>query len=424
MQHEPRYDERMPGKISHRGKIMTKRVALFLSLMAGTAATPALAETGEGGIELKPIIDIRVRYEGVDQNNALQDADALTTRVRAGFEAKASDFTFLAEAEGTLAIAEDFNSTTNGNGGIFSVVADPENIELNRLQLQYTGIEKTKFTIGRQRIVMNDSRFVGNVGWRQNEQTFDAVRLQSSALGPVSIDASYVNSQRTIFGVDAGARQSFDMDTFLVDAGIKAGPVKVTGFAYLIDQDQAARFAFATKTFGLRAVGKFDLGAVKLTAIGSYATQSDYKTNPGNYNVDYINAELGGSVSGFGAKIGYEELGSDGAGNRFQTPLATLHKFNGWADLFLSTPATGLRDYYGGVSYAFGSIGPLKGVKAQAIYHKFEADVGGADYGDEIDASLGFKVGKVGVLFKYADYNSDGFAVDTTKFWFQLGWKY
>ena len=392
-----------------------------------SAAPAALAKTGgpveiAEGVTLDPILNARLRYEHVDQ--PATDADALTIRLRSGIEISVSDFSFLAEAEGTLAVVEDFNSTTNGNGGLFSVVADPENVELNRLQIQYSGIEKTKFTVGRQRIVMNDSRFVGNVGWRQNEQTFDAVRLQSSALGPVSIDASYVNSQRTIFGVDSGARQSFDMDTFLLDVGVKAGPVKVTGFAYLIDQDQAARFAFASKTIGLRAVGKFDLGGAKLTAIASYANQTDYKTNPGNYDVDYINAELGASFSGFGAKVGYEELGSDGAGNAFQTPLATLHKFNGWADLFLATPGTGLRDYYGGVSYSFGDVGPLKGVKAQAINHKFDADVGGADYGDEIDASLGFKIKPFGILLKYANYSADTFGVDTEKFWFQIGYSF
>ncbi|MEO0440847.1 MAG: alginate export family protein [Pseudomonadota bacterium] len=403
---------------------MRKTTVLLMSIYAAGAAIPAFAEDGASEVELKPIIDIRARYEGVDQDNALRDADAVTARIRAGLEVKVSDFSFLAEGEGTLAVIDNYNSTTNGNAGIFSVVADPENIELNRLQLQYAGISKTKVTVGRQRINIGDQRFVGAVAWRQNEQTFDALRVQSSALGPVSVDASYIISQRTIFGVDAGPRQSFDMDTFLVDLGLNLGPVKLTGFAHFIDQDQPARFAFASKTFGIRAVGKFNLGKAKLTAKASYANQSDYQTNPADYDVDYIAVELAGAASGFGAKVGYEELGADGAGNRFQTPFATLHKFNGWADLFLSTPATGLRDYYGGVSYAPGNIGPFKGVKTQLVYHKFEADVGGADYGDEINASLGFKLGKVGVLFKYADFNSDGFAVDTTKFWLQFGWKY
>jgi len=185
--------------------------ALIPAVLSMGVAAPALA-ADDDGIEVQPIVDIRLRYEGVDQDNALRDGDAITARVRAGFEAGISSFSVLAEAEGTLAIVEDSNSTTNGNAGIFSVIADPQNVELNRLQLQYTGIEKTKFTVGRQRIILDDSRFVGNVGWRQNEQTFDAVRLETSILGPVSLDATYTNSQRTIFGIDAGPRQSFDQD--------------------------------------------------------------------------------------------------------------------------------------------------------------------------------------------------------------------
>jgi len=203
---------------------------------------------------------------------------------------------------------------------------------------------------------------------------------------------------------------------------LKLGPVQIKGFGYLLDHDEI--LTLSSQTYGARATGSFDLGKVKANFAVSYANQSDYQSNPLNFNADYIAAEVGGKLGGFGVKIGYEELGSDGGFAAFQTPLATLHKFNGWADIFLSTPSTGLRDYYGGVSYAAGNIGPLKGVKAQAIYHVFESDFGNLEYGEEFDASLGFKVGKVGVLFKYADYNSDGFAVDTSRFWFQLGWKY
>ena len=137
-----------------------------------------------------------------------------------------------------------------------------------------------------------------------------------------------------------------------------------------------------------------------------------------SYSAEYLNAQLGLAASGFTLTAGYEELGSDGGIAAFQTPLATLHAFNGWADLFLTTPAHGLRDYYGGISKTF-AVAALPGLKADIVYHEFDSDFGGIDYGSEWDASLGVKLGPVALLAKYASYDASGFAVDTEKFWLQ-----
>ena len=123
-------------------------------------------------------------------------------------------------------------------------------------------------------------------------------------------------------------------------------------------------------------------------------------------------------------KVGYEVLGSDNGRGSFQTPLATLHKFNGWADKFLGTPAGGLEDLYGSLSYKVGVDGPLKGMKFDAVYHDFSADIGG-DYGSEIDLQVSKKFGKNYYAgLKFAHYSADGFATDTQKIWFTLGASY
>ena len=126
-----------------------------LTFIAGAAflATPATAQ------ELKPIADARLRYELVDQEGLDKEAGALTFRLRAGAEAKWSDWSVLAEAEGTAALSERYDSGLNGKIQ-FPIVADPENIELNRLQLQYRGLPQAIVTLGRQRINMEDQRFV------------------------------------------------------------------------------------------------------------------------------------------------------------------------------------------------------------------------------------------------------------------------
>lgn len=99
----------------------------------------------------------------------------------------------------------------------------------------------------------------------------------------------------------------------------------------------------------------------------------------------------------------------------FRTPLATLHKFQGWADMFLTTPNGGIEDTYVGASVVFA------GITAAAVWHDFEAEDGNSPYGEELDLSLTRKFGQylTGML-KYADYDADNLAVDTRKVWVQL----
>lgn len=400
------------------------------ALLLGTPVVVYAPNAAADTIKLKPSLDARLRYEAVSRPAPLTDADAVTIRVRPGITAATkSGFSVLIEGEATLAIGDHYNDTLPSNGAEpYANVTDPENIELNRAQIQY----KTKaFTLtgGRQRINLDDQRFVGSVGWRQNEQTFDAVRGEAT-LGPISLDGTYSWSQRTILGIDALTRQAYSGGFLFLGAGATLGPVKIKAFSYLLDFDNKELVkTTSTQTYGARATASFKLTPkAGLNLMASYATQSDYKLNPGNYSVDYIAAEAGISYDIFTVTGGYELLGGKNttAGKvAFQTPMATLHKFNGWADLFLTTPAAGanvgLQDIYGGIAVKFPKVKALPGLNAAVIYHDFQSDVGSAKYGSEWDASLGFKIGKkMSLLAKYADYDADKFSVDTSKFWLQL----
>lgn len=380
------------------------------------------------GLTLDPIIDARLRYEHVDQ--PATDADAATLRLRAGFELKhaASKLALLAEAEGTLAIGKDYNAfpfavASSQRRTAYSAIPDPENIELNRLQLQYKGKAVT-VTVGRQRINLDDQRFVGAVGWRQNEQTFDAARIEAK-LGPVSFDGTYAISQRTIWGYEGEGRTAFDGDFVFLGAAAKLGPVQVKAFAYLLDYDlkeQPGALAVAmadTQTYGLRATSSLPLATgVKLNLAASYANQSDWQNGPVNFSADYIALEGGLAFKRLGVIAGWEQKGSNN-GRAVQTPMATLHKFDGWADLFLVTPNNGLEDTYVGATYKFDQIKAIPGLNAAVTYHKFQSDIGGVDFGHEWDASIGFRISKVNVLAKYAAYTARGFGLNTKKFWLQ-----
>ncbi|MEL0250897.1 MAG: alginate export family protein [Novosphingobium sp.] len=413
-----------------------KKTALTAALFASSVAFahPALAAgkpafgdpvpVGDG-LTLDPIIDARVRYEGVDQPTV--DADALTVRLRTGVELKhaPSHLSVLVEAEGTLGLNNEYNAFPFALPGSpqrrpqYAVVADGESIDLNRAQIMYK-VKDFALTVGRQRINLDDQRFIGSVGWRQNEQTFDAVRAEAT-VGPVSIDATYAIQQDSIFGSEAGPRRSMDGDFVFAQAGVKAGPFTVKGFSYILDYDEAFAFANSSQTYGARVSGTVPLSkAVKLNVLASYARQMDMGENPVDYEADFVVGELGLSYQGFTLTGGYEKLGADKtAGKAFQTPLATLHKFNGWADLFLTTPGNGLEDTYVTLAKVFPKVKAVQGLNANVTYHEFHSDIGNVKFGTEWDASLGFKTKKVGWLVKYANYDAAKFGVDRQILWLQ-----
>ena len=403
------------------------RFRAYLLLSAATVASPAMAEE----FKFKPLIDARLRYENVDQDGIAKNADAVTLRARIGLEATTKELSFLIEGEGTYPILEHYNSNLNGKTQ-YPVVGDPANFELNRIQMQYRGIPKTVVTIGRQRINLDDQRFVGAAGWRQNEQTFDAVRVENTTIKNLKVDVTYAWSDRTIWGMDGFGvnQQAIHGDNFFANVGYKTPIGTLTGFAYLVDQDEFAVNGFrrSSQTYGARFAGSYALSKiVKLNYAASYARQSDYHHNPNDYKADYYLIEGGLAVKAFTVGGGYEVLGADKgvAFTSFQTPLATLHKFQGWADKFLTTPPNGIRDLYGSAGYILTKVGPFDSIGASLVYHDYHSDRLSQHYGNEWDVQLVGKFRKkFTLILKYADYNAKSFATDTKKFWASIEYQY
>lgn len=84
----------------------------------------------------------------------------------------------------------------------------------------------------------------------------------------------------------------------------------------------------------------------------------------------------------------------------------------------------GIDDRYFTLGYARKLLGLFDSVSATAIYHRFEAERVSADFGSEIDFLVQARWSKWSALIKYADYQADGFATDTRKFWAQLEYVY
>jgi len=395
----------------------------WLVLGSAIAATPALAQD----ITLKPLAEARVRYETVDQAGLPTDADALTIRVRSGIQASSGPLTAIVEAQGTLAVVGDYYDGLHG-AATRPLVADPQNIALNRAQLQYR-TKAIAVTVGRQRITLDDERFVGAVAFRDNGQTFDAARVEWTGVKGLKADVTYAWRVNTIWGIDGtGARaRSIGGSNVLANLSYASPIGTLTGFAYLVDQDEAAvqGFRLSNQTYGARLAGARPLGkGIKLSYQLSYATQSDYDRNPNRYRADYYLVDAGLDLHAIKLGGGYEVLGADKgvALAAFETPVATGFKFQGWADKFLTTPPDGVRDLYGSLGYGWKQAGPFKALTLQAVYHRFASDRHSRLYGDEIDLLASAKLGKTSLSARYADYQADGFATDTRKFWLQLDW--
>jgi len=385
-----------------------KPVLIGVLLATGTPMSVGADTLKEAFSDGKAEIDIRMRYEGVDDGNpATQDADASTMRTRLGFTS-ANYYNIQAHADFEVThTGGDFNSLTNGKSD-YAVVADPKLEDLNQVWFAYTGLENNTFKLGRQRVILDNARFVGNVGWRQNEQTFDALAYINSSFDDVSILLANVAQVNTILG------GSVNTNTNLFNIGIdKTAIGKITAYAYSIDLDNSS--ANDTLTLGARLKGS----ASNFLYTVEYAQQSDTADNTNNLSAAYTFLEAGYKIGETKIFIADEILGSDGGNAGFQTLLATKHAFNGWADKFLTTPDDGLNDLY------IKAVTKLAGLKLVGVYHDFSSDNGSISYGTELDLLVVKPIDKnMKALIKYSDYSADAYSTDTQKIWLSFEMKF
>jgi len=390
--------------------------------LRGTCLAVGIALGAVAHAEVKPIVDTRLRFESVEQDGVVQTADALTLRARLGFESgKVAGTALLAEGEFVRPIVEDYNSTTNGNVA-YPVVADPRSSELNRLQLSNSSLPLTAVTIGRQRITLDDHRFVGNVGWRQNEQTFDAIRVVNQSVPHMTLDVTYLDQVNRVFGRDSVQGRYYG-DSVLANVSYDTRPGKLTAFAYRVAIDPIAGVPGAVRdasaTFGLRYAGARSIDAVKVSYIASYATQHETASNPLSFDLDYYLGELQAAYGPYSLGAGVEILEGDGA-KGFTTPLATLHKFQGWADKFLTTPVDGIDDRYLTAGISRQHWAAFDALSVAASYHSYAAERGSVRYGAEADLQAQAKWRQLTGTLKYANYRAANLLTDTTKWWLQV----
>ncbi len=396
---------------------LTAGFSVLLLASGDAVAEPLSSEFANALKEGSFNVNFRYRYEYVDQDSIAKSANASTLRSRLVYKSGEFKNTFLTLNMDDLRpiVGDNFNDTRNGKTQ-YPVVADPKGTDLNLASLTFTGLENATIVVGRQRIIRENARFIGNVGWRQNEQTYDSASVTYKPRENIQVFYGYIDGVQRIFGPEDGTpADNLGSRSHVIDASYQVNPaLRVVTYAYWLDLRDAA--VLSNKTYGLRVDGAIERDQ-KFSYAAEYALQKDFKKNPNNYDEDYYHLSAGIDWPHVGLKAGYEVLsGSGNAGESFQTPLATLHKFNGRADKFLATPAGGLEDLYLEAT-AKGPVG-----KYSLVYHRFSQESGSNDYGSEWDLFGTWPfLDHYAVVAGIAAFDSDdGFSSDTTKAWLML----
>jgi hypothetical protein len=387
---------------------------------AQPAAPPASTDSITAAITSGHLLlDIRPRWETVDQTKTktlTENANAYTVRTQLGWETGAwhgvkallefQDVSHIGPEDYAVNIPGATTPPLNGaDKAKYPLVNDPDETELHRLQLAWTPIKEFTATIGRQRILIDDQRFIGNVGWRQNEQTFDAARAEFAVMG-FSGTYVYLDHINRVLGHTS----DWNSDSHLLNLAYAVAPqFRLEGFVYALAFSNSPINSSITE--GGRVTGKAPLGPLQLTYGGTYADQRNYRSgSTPHFDLSYWDINLAGAWKMLTGKVDYEVL--DGNGVRgFTTPLATTHGFNGWADAWVAPG--GNKSFVDGIKDFNASLAFRPPIKAKfffnpeltAVYHDFHDEKTGAGLAHEWDllATAAFTKQLTG-LVKFADF--------------------
>lgn len=403
---------------------MYQRIYTLLPLAIGLSWSAA-ASAQQAAAPVTVYADVRYRVEVVDQAGLPDDATASTLRIRGGVKSREwNGLSALVEGEAIAVLgATSYNDTVNGKVN-YPVVADPSDILLNQAYLRWRPRAALELTAGRQVVNYDNQRWIGSVVWRQNDQTLDAAKVAVKPFKGATLDYLYGWRVNRVFGPDSPQGIWRDTNIHALRAAYAIQNVgTVSAYGYWLDIPASP--ASSSKTWGVRIAGDHALGkGTALLYAAEYARQQEHGANPRSFGLNYWLVESGVRYGPVSLKVGDEQLEGNGV-VALQTPLATLHAFNGWADKFLTTPANGLRDIYFDAAYKVPGKGPLSGLTLRAMWHDFNSTRLGIDYGSEWDALVSYPLTRqIGLTAKIARYNADAFATDTTKFWFQVEAKF
>lgn len=404
--------------------------------LAGLLTLPVCAQAADDLLDAirhgKPMTNFRLRYEYVDQANRPQTAEALTLRSLVGWQT--ADFHGVSLGAQLIDVAkfrDDYDERDRGTPQSdrtdHPIIADPDLTDVNQLYLDWKGLSHTRIRAGRQQVILDNARFIGDIGFRQVMQVFDGVSLLNSSLRDTELYAAHFERVRQV----STRHRSGALD--IVHAKYRwSATASLTAYGYFADFENPTVSPTnvlgpdtdqSSKSLGLRLEGSRSLGAAwKLPYTVEYARQSDYAGGDRRIDAHYVRLGGGAMFDSWYARVDYELLSSNGGRYALQTPFGTNHLFQGWADLFLVTPAQGIKDRY----LSFGGK-PLAALQLTGEYHVFKSDVGGIAYGRELDLAAAYAVNaSLQAKLEYANFREGDRLIglarkpDTEKLWLTL----
>lgn len=390
------------------------KAAATLAVCSAASVAYADATDVRGALDASKVdVNFRYRIENVDQDGLSEDALASTLRSRVSLQTGAVyGVSSLLEVDNVSVIGgELYNNTLNGKTS-YPTVADPAGTDINQVLLRYKSQDNNaQIDLGRQRINELNQRFLGSVGWRQNEQTLDGYRVQYKFPKNVSVDISHFYNVNRVFGPEGTKADEHGDFNNLVVQWAPQSTQQVSVFYHNYEFDNWA--VRSSVTAGVDYLGSFiNTKSQKLQVHLAYANQAEGDNSPADFSNAYSRLDVNWKINAFNAELGIETLGGDGK-TAVQTPLATLHQFNGFADMFLNTPANGLQDKWLGAGYLLHGKCQLS-----AQYHDYHSDRASIHYGSELNLTATHTLSKqLQLLAKIARYSADDFAKDTNKLW-------
>ena len=378
-------------------------------LMAEETANQA-ASFSEALTEGKFKANFKLRYENVNQDGKTETGEAFTLRSLVGYETKAfHGFSVNAEVYGVSPLNDDYNDIKKASPLAsrtkYPVIADPEDYDFHQIYLQWANAENT-IKLGRQGMILDNWRFIGDVRFRQNWQVFNGLSWMNKSLPNTTIDVAHYEQVKQI------TTKIQDADIEIANVNYAITPTtNLTGYGYFIDWNGRAAKPKSNKTFGLRLDGSQKIDDQwKVLYTAEYAKQDDYKDGSNLIDNDYYRVGAGAGYGDWFVRVDQEKLSGNSDGKAFQTQLGTNHLFQGWADVFLNTPGEGIKDTM------IIAGGKLLGAKIKAEYHWINADrnfakMGGGtgdQYGTEFDLGVYYKFTKqISGSVEYANFRED-----------------
>ena len=387
----------------------------------------------EAILQGKSLSSLKSRYEFVDQDGKSKNANALTVQTLLGWETKPIDgISFALQFIGVSPLIDDYNDKKNGVLNLskvnYPVVVDPEGYNINQAFISYTHQNKHNAKVGRQAIFLDNWRFVGDVRFRQNIQVMDGITTKIYPYDGIELFLSHVENVRQVTTKNQNTRIELANLKYKIS---KSG--SLVGYGYFVDWDDESQKIKSDKTFGARLNGLRPASEEwDLLYTLEYADQSSYKDGSSLIDNYYYRVGFGVGQESWSLRFDQEKLSGNANGKAFQTNLGTNHLFQGWADVFLTTPNQGIIDNM------IIAKAKILGATIKSEFHlidsdrNFTTDSGSQadNYGHEFDIGIYYPIKKdTKVSLEYANFSEgDTYSTarkrDIEKIWLTLIYKF